>query len=96
MSITSLYEEMMKNPRIAKLMAEEHLILEVTEKIVELMQRENITKAELAKRLGRSKGFITRLLNGDRNFTVRTTADIFHVLDYGIQVMEIEKAIQIF
>ncbi len=78
----------MKDPEFAKLMAEESLILEITEKIIELMQKDNITKAELAKRLGKSKGFITQLLDGSRNFTVRTIADIFHALGYGLQVME--------
>ena len=77
----SIYQERLKNPRIIKLRAEERLILEITEKIIELMHEKNITKAELAERLCKSKKFVTKLLNGSINFTVRTIADIFHVLD---------------
>jgi transcriptional regulator with XRE-family HTH domain len=94
MNTTSLYDEEMKDPEFAKLMAEESLILEVTEKIIELMQKEGITKAELANRLRKSKGFITQLLDGSRNFTVRTIADIFHALGYSLQVMELKYKYQ--
>ena len=83
----TMYEEEMKDTEFAKLMAEESLILEITEKIIELMQKENITKEELEKRLVKSKGFITQLLNGSRNFTVKTIADVFHTLGYSLQIM---------
>jgi len=88
MRTISFYEEEMKDPEFAKLMAEESLILEVTEKIIELMQKEKITKANLAKRLRKSKGYITQLLDGSRNFTIKTIADIFHVLGYSLKIEE--------
>jgi len=88
MKTISFYEEEMKDPEFATLMAEESLILEITEKIIELMQKEKITKANLAKRLKKSKGYITQLLDGSRNFTIKTIADIFHVLGYSLKIEE--------
>ncbi|MBU4354072.1 MAG: helix-turn-helix domain-containing protein [Proteobacteria bacterium] len=63
-------------------MAHGDLIMEVTETLCELLEKEKISRKELADRLGKSKGFISQLLNGGRNLTLRTVADILHVLGY--------------
>ena len=72
----------MNDPEFRKLLAQEELILEVTETICELLEKEKISRKELADRLGKSKGFVSQLLNGGRNLTLRTVADILHVLGY--------------
>jgi transcriptional regulator with XRE-family HTH domain len=74
----------MHDPEFRKLLAEEELILEVTETICDLLEEEKISRKELAERLGKSKGFISQLLNGGRNLTLRTVADILHVLGYKV------------
>ena len=79
--------EFLKDPEFAKLLAQEDLILEVTETICELLEKEKISRKELADRLGKSKGFISQLLNGGRNLTLRTVADILHVLGYRVALM---------
>ena len=56
--------------------------MEVTETLCELLEKEKISRKELADRLGKSKGFVSQLLNGGRNLTLRTVADILHVLGY--------------
>jgi transcriptional regulator with XRE-family HTH domain len=48
------------------------IILEFTEGLYELMQANNISRKELAKRLGTSPAYITKVLRGDVNFTVDT------------------------
>ena len=53
------------------------MILLATERIVELMLEQNVSRTELAKRRGRSKGWISQLLAGEANFTLRTLADVF-------------------
>lgn len=78
----TLLEEYVEAPEFAKLLAQEELILEVTEKLCELLEKEQVSRKELADRLGKSKGFISQLLNGGRNLTLRTVADILHVLGY--------------
>ena len=74
----------MNDPEFRKLLAQEELILEVTETICEILENEKISRKELADRLGKSKGFVSQLLNGGRNLTLRTVADILHVLGYKV------------
>jgi transcriptional regulator with XRE-family HTH domain len=74
----------MNDPEFRKLLAREELILEVTETICNILDSEHISRKELADRLGKSKGFISQLLNGGRNLTLRTVADILHVLGYKV------------
>jgi transcriptional regulator with XRE-family HTH domain len=69
-----------------RLLAEEELILEATEEIWEALTSDEISKAELAGRLGVSKSHVTQLLNGARNMTLRTLADIAFALKRKVQV----------
>jgi transcriptional regulator with XRE-family HTH domain len=82
----------MNDPEFRKLLAQEELILEVTETICDLLEKEKISRKELADRLGKSKGFISQLLNGSRNLTLRTVADNFYVLGYKV-ALKLEKLV---
>jgi transcriptional regulator with XRE-family HTH domain len=77
----------MHDPEFRKLLAQEELILEVTETICDILENEKISRKELADRLCKSKGFISQLLNGGRNLTLRTVADILHVLGYKVSLI---------
>lgn len=81
MTKTRLKEWLEESVDHQRAFAEEALILDVTENIWALMDERNVTKAELADRLGRSKAFVTQVLNGSRNMTLRTLADIAFALD---------------
>lgn len=59
-----------------RLVRQEELILDVTERLTEALQEAGVTKAELARRLGRTPGFVSQLLGGGRNLTLRTISDI--------------------
>lgn len=74
----------MDDPEFRKLLAQEDLILEVTEVLCGLLEREKVSRKELADRLRKTKGFVSQLLNGGRNLTLRTVADILHVLGYKV------------
>ncbi len=78
----TLLDKYMEDPEFARLMAQGDLIMEVTETLCELLEKEKISRKELADRLGKTKGFVSQLLNGGRNLTLRTVADILHVLGY--------------
>lgn len=69
-----------------RLLCEEELILEVTEAVSAVMQEEGITKAQLARRMGRTKGFITQLLSGSRNLTLRTLAGVADALESRVTI----------
>lgn len=66
----------------AKLVAQEILITEVTEAIWKAMEEAGVNKAELAKKMEATKGYVSQVLNGSRNMTLRTLADICFALDY--------------
>ncbi|MCK9375505.1 MAG: helix-turn-helix transcriptional regulator [Syntrophobacterales bacterium] len=82
----TLLDKYAEDPEFARLLAQEELIIEVTETLCELLEMEKISRKELAERLGKSKGFISQLLNGGRNLTLRTVADILHVLGYKVSL----------
>jgi len=84
----------MDDPEFRKLLAQEELILEVTEVLCGLLEQEKISRKELADRLGKSKGFVSQLLNGGRNLTLRTVADILHVLGYKVSITPYKEEIQ--
>ena len=83
----NLLEKYLEDPEFARLLTQEELILEVTETLCELVEKEGISRKELADRLGKSKGFVSQLLNGGRNLTLRTVADILHVLGYKVSLL---------
>ena len=59
-----------------RLVRQEELILQVTEVMTEALENAGVTRAELARRLGRSPGFVSQVLGGGRNLTLRTLSDI--------------------
>jgi transcriptional regulator with XRE-family HTH domain len=83
---TTILDEYLKDDEFRKAFAQEDLIMEVTETLCELLEKEKVSRKELAERLGKSKGFVSQLLNGGRNLTLRTVADILHVLGYKVNL----------
>jgi transcriptional regulator with XRE-family HTH domain len=82
----SIIDELKNNSEEMRLYQQEWLILEVTELVASLMKDKRVSKTELAKRLGRSKGYITQLLDGRANMTLRTVADLMWALDASLGV----------
>jgi transcriptional regulator with XRE-family HTH domain len=63
-----------------QIMAEEEFILDITEGIWEALEGKGWNKVQLAEALGVSRSHVTQLLNGNRNMTLRTLADIAFAL----------------
>lgn len=59
----------------------ELFMLALTEGICEAMAEQHISRADLARRLDRSRGWVTRLLQHDANPTVKTLVEIARALD---------------
>lgn len=60
---------------------QERLIIQATEAIASLMTEQKVSRADLAKRIGKSPAFVTKILRGDNNFTLRTLSDVLFVLN---------------
>ena len=86
MKYGTYFQRQMKDPEFLRVFAQERLILDIQEEICRFMQENGISRNELAKRMGKSKGFITQILNSGRNLTLRTVADVFTALEAQISV----------
>lgn len=58
----------------------EEKILEFTERVVLEMEHRDIKRAQLAEALGKTKPFVTKLLKGNANMTVKTMVGIAQAL----------------
>jgi len=53
------------------------IVIEVLDNLYKRMEEKGINKAELAKRLGKSKAYVTKLLQGDyNNLTIKTLVEL--------------------
>jgi transcriptional regulator with XRE-family HTH domain len=68
------------------LKTQERLILEVTETIVGILDEQKMSRQQLAIHLGKTKGFVSQLLSGERNMTLRTLAKLGYVLGYEFHI----------
>lgn len=80
--------------RNRRLLRQEELILDITEALSKALEEEGVTKTELAKRLGKTKGFVSQILAGGRNLTLRTIADVADALGRSVHI-QCEKPQQV-
>lgn len=71
-----------------RLSEQERLLVQVAISINRLMKDVGMSRTELAKRLGLTKGRVSQILSGQRNLTLRTLADIYTALQSRAEVRE--------
>jgi transcriptional regulator with XRE-family HTH domain len=86
MSGKTIYDEFISDRENARLLAQASLILDATERIAEIMEEKKVNRSMLAQRLGKTKAFVTQVLHGTRNITLRTLADFLFALGYEARV----------
>ncbi len=64
----------------ARVYAREDLIYNVTEDLLVQMEQLPVTKLELARRLGKSRPYVTQMLSGARNMTLGSLSDVCFAL----------------
>lgn len=64
----------------------ERLILHVGEQIYQAMEDQNVSRADLSRALGVTKGYVSRVLNQTPNVTLRTLVSIATVLGYRVSL----------
>lgn len=62
--------------------------------LVEEAAQHGLTKAELARRIGRDKAFVTRKLDGRGNMTLETLADLAFALNRPVKVSLPARALE--
>jgi transcriptional regulator with XRE-family HTH domain len=80
------HEVLMEDPEFRRLLSVEALVVEASELIARLMTEQNVSKADLARRLKKSRAWVTQLLSGKANMTVRTLAEVVYTLDAEVKL----------
>lgn len=84
----TLTERLTKTKEGMRLYQQERAILDVTELICQVMEDQAVNRSELATRIGKTKGYVTQLLDGRTNMTVRTMSDVFVALERAIHFQD--------
>jgi transcriptional regulator with XRE-family HTH domain len=64
---------------------------EISDQIYALMERKKINKAELARRLGKSRAYVSKVLCGEANITIKTLAKILNALGAKVEFKIVDK-----
>lgn len=80
------FQQFAEDANRRRLFEQESLSFEAAELISTLLQEQKVSKAELAKRIGKSKAFVTQLLSGSRNMTMHTFADLAFALGFKVEL----------
>lgn len=84
----TLIEKLTSTPEGMRLYQQERAIQDVTDLICEVMDEEQVSRSQLAGRIGKTKGYVTQLLDGRANMTVRTISDVFCALGRAIHFQD--------
>jgi len=80
------HEILMEDPEFRRLLTIEALVTEASEIIARLMAEQDVSKADLARKLNKSRAWVTQLLSGKANMTVRTLAEVVYALDAEVKL----------
>ncbi len=86
------FEEFVQDAGRHRIFEQESLAIEATELISTMLKEQQVTKTELAKRIGKSKAYVTQLLSGARNMTLHTFADLAFALGYKVELHALSLA----
>lgn len=76
----SLKDRITRTPEGMRAWHQERVIFETTNMICGIMENRGVSRKDLSVRLDKSKGYITQLLDGTTNMTLRTVSDVFLAL----------------
>ena len=76
----TLRERLTSTPDGMRLWHRERSIFETTERLCELMKEQQVSRSELARRLGTTPGYVSQLLDGTTNMTISKASDVFLAL----------------
>jgi len=80
------HEILMEDPEYRRLYAIEGPVADAAEELARWMQIQGASKADLARRLGKSRAWVTHLLSGKANTTLRTLAEVMYALGARVEL----------
>jgi transcriptional regulator with XRE-family HTH domain len=90
----SFLDRIASSPERMQNFQRERLATEITELICSLMEEQGVSRAELSRRLGKSRPFVTKLLRDGTNMTTKTISDIFFALGRSARVVDRPLSLQ--
>ncbi|MBP6671684.1 MAG: helix-turn-helix transcriptional regulator [Bacteroidetes bacterium] len=69
----------------------EGVLVDITEQILDQVNRQNLSRSQLAQKLNCSNAYISKLLNGSENMTLKKIVQIAQVLDCRLDVALVPK-----
>jgi plasmid maintenance system antidote protein VapI len=73
----------------------EGLLIEINEQVVHLMERKGINRTQLAALLDVSSAYVTKLLNGNENLTIKQLVRLSAALDSSVDVAIVPRQFKV-
>ena len=73
----------------------EGLLIDINEQIVRLLEESGINRTQLAKKLGVSNAYVTKLLNGNENLTIKQLVRVATSLRCNVDIAIISNEFRI-
>lgn len=73
-------------PEARRRYEQEHLVLNATEALSEVLDAEGLSSVELARTSGMDLAHVAALLGGSRELTLRTLSDLAFALGYRVEI----------
>jgi transcriptional regulator with XRE-family HTH domain len=73
----------------------EGLLLNINEQLLKQLEQRGITQTAFAKMLGVSNAYISKLLNGNENLTLKQLVRIAHTLECNVDVALVPKTFSV-
>jgi transcriptional regulator with XRE-family HTH domain len=83
---TNQYKKAVETTVGRRVSKQEQLLFDATELVSRALEHEGISRAQLARRIGKSKAYVTQVLRGQNNMTLRTLSDLTDVLGYAVEL----------
>ena len=64
----------------------EGALIDFTEELCRVMEERGVTRAELARRLGTSPAYVTKILRGHSNFTLASMVRVAKAIDHELHI----------
>lgn len=78
--------QILEKARRSQIYWEERAILDFTEDLLSIMKKKGLSKKELAKKLETAPAFVSKLLRGNNNYTLKTMVKVARALDARLKI----------
>jgi transcriptional regulator with XRE-family HTH domain len=93
-AVTERFSDLLQRAELSNSFQIDRLKIEISEQIYNAMNQQGVSNAELARRLGKSRAYVTKLLRGTTNFTLESLVRIGRALSCEVEVDLLPKPAQ--